>query len=205
MLDNWQRIEKLVRWTGLSVNSFALSVGLPRGENLYQIKKGNNGISKELANLITAKYPTVNKAWLLTGEGSTFLDSNHKMKLTPFYSLDIETLGGSRARHQITSMISLPMFEGSEFAALSLSAAMAPAIPQGAIVVVGSCDKDCFIPGNDYLVAGKKKTVLRTVRNGSREGTIRLIPANRTDFDEMEVELREIDHLYQVLAVITSK
>ena len=29
----------------MTVNYFALYIGLPRGENLYQIKKGNNGIS----------------------------------------------------------------------------------------------------------------------------------------------------------------
>ena len=49
LLDDWQRIEKIVRWTGLSVNSFALSIGLNRSENLYRIKRGDNGISKELA------------------------------------------------------------------------------------------------------------------------------------------------------------
>ena len=62
LLDDWQRIEKIVRWTGLSVNSFALSIGLNRSENLYRIKRGDNGISKELAELIAARYPEISRA-----------------------------------------------------------------------------------------------------------------------------------------------
>ena len=58
MLDTWHRLERVIKWTGLSVNSFALNIGLKRSENLYQIKKGNNGISRDLATLITTKYPS---------------------------------------------------------------------------------------------------------------------------------------------------
>ena len=74
MLDTWHRLERVIKWTGLSVNSFALNIGLKRSENLYQIKKGNNGISRDLATLITTKYPSVSKAWLLTGEGEMFVE-----------------------------------------------------------------------------------------------------------------------------------
>ena len=59
--DAWHRLERVIKWTGLSVNSFALNIGLKRSENLYQIKRGNNGISRDLAELIAAKYPSVSK------------------------------------------------------------------------------------------------------------------------------------------------
>ena len=55
VLDDWQRIEKVVRWAGLSVNAFALHIGLHRGENPYQLKPGNNGISTQLAELVVAR------------------------------------------------------------------------------------------------------------------------------------------------------
>jgi len=41
-MDNWQRIDSVIRWANMTINYFALYIGLPRGENLYQIKKGNN-------------------------------------------------------------------------------------------------------------------------------------------------------------------
>ena len=68
-MTNWQRLEQVVDWSNMSTNRFALSIGLKRSENLYQIKRGNFGISKELARLICQKYPEISKLWLLTGEG----------------------------------------------------------------------------------------------------------------------------------------
>ena len=42
ILTDWQRIEMVIQQSKLTVNAFARHIGLPRGENLYQIKKGNN-------------------------------------------------------------------------------------------------------------------------------------------------------------------
>lgn len=53
---------------------FCTQYRVETSENLYQIKKGNNGISRDLATLITTKYPSVSKAWLLTGEGEMFVE-----------------------------------------------------------------------------------------------------------------------------------
>jgi len=55
-MNSWSRLKKVIDWSGLSVNSFAKSIGLKRAENLYQIKKGNNSISKDLSELIAIKY-----------------------------------------------------------------------------------------------------------------------------------------------------
>lgn len=53
----------------MSTNYFARHIGLARGENLYQIKRGNNGISLDVADRIVSKFPQVDKLWLLTGRG----------------------------------------------------------------------------------------------------------------------------------------
>lgn len=51
-MSSWTRLEKLIVWSGLTINAFALSTGLKQAENLYQIKKGRNSISKDFAELI---------------------------------------------------------------------------------------------------------------------------------------------------------
>ena len=68
--NNWQRIEAVIKWANMSTNYFARHIGLARGENLYQIKRGNNGISLDVADRIVSKFPQVDKLWLLTGERS---------------------------------------------------------------------------------------------------------------------------------------
>jgi hypothetical protein len=55
----------------LKVNAkeFAENLGFDRADRIYHVLKGRNGISEDLAKIITSKYPDVNYTWLLTGEG----------------------------------------------------------------------------------------------------------------------------------------
>ena len=63
----WERLSEVIDYSGLSVNAFAKAIGLKRGENLYQIKKGNNGISPNLAKRINQVLPCFSVAWLISG------------------------------------------------------------------------------------------------------------------------------------------
>jgi len=51
-MSHWERLDKVIQYLGLNVNSFAKEIGLNRAERLYQIKKGNYDISKNLAGII---------------------------------------------------------------------------------------------------------------------------------------------------------
>ena len=64
----WARLEQVIQMSGMSTNSFAKHIGLAHGANLYQIKRGNNRISRKVADCVCEKYPAVDKLWLLTGE-----------------------------------------------------------------------------------------------------------------------------------------
>ena len=63
--NNWQRLEAVIKWAHMSTNYFARHIGLARGENLYQIKRGNNGISRDVARRIVTKFPQIDLLWLL--------------------------------------------------------------------------------------------------------------------------------------------
>ena len=58
-LAEWERLAEIIRRSGLSINAFALRIGLPRGEN---------GISRDLAERIHARYPQYSIRWLLSGD-----------------------------------------------------------------------------------------------------------------------------------------
>lgn len=69
--ENWQRIEAVIKWSEMSnVHKFSKHIGLAAAENLYRIKRGQNGISVKLAERITEFFPEISKGWLLCGEGS---------------------------------------------------------------------------------------------------------------------------------------
>ena len=74
--NNWQRIESVVKWANMTTNYFARYIGLSRGENLYQIKRGHNGISRKLGERIVQHFPQIDLLWLLTGRGQMFVSGS---------------------------------------------------------------------------------------------------------------------------------
>lgn len=199
VLDEWQRIEKIVRWAGLSVNSFALHIGLSRGENLYQIKKGNHGISKELAETISSKYPEISRGWLLTGEGDMFVAESGSRTAIPCYESDAIWLAGLDKLPQPAYVISLPRLGSASFAAPLQGKAMEPDIPGGAMLVLNETGLNNIVPGYPYLVVTDAVTVLRTVRKEPSDDKLRLTAVNPA-YDDMVIDVCEVKRIWAVKA-----
>lgn len=215
-MNNWQRLEQLIKWTGMSTNAFALSIGLKRSENLYQIKRGNFGISKELARLIIAKYPMINRSWLLSGDGDMFIDAlicNPKeMNLEsihgtiPFFQADIINVALDRQNQVPLYNMVLPMFKGASFAAPCHGTSMEPAIPHGSTVVVREVDINAVLPGEIFLAVTPDFVVLRRVRYvEGDECSFRLIAENREQFDDIIIKRDAINKIYLVTGVLISR
>lgn len=215
-MNNWQRLEQVIKWTGLSTNAFAKVIGLKRSENLYQIKRGSFGISKELARLITTKYTIVNRAWLLTGEGKMLKMSasdnesemmNNLIKgLIPYYPIDIVSFASNVFPTKPTHNLVLPMFIGATFATTCVGNAMRPSVPNGSIVVLRDSSVNSIVPGETYLIATNDFVLIRTIRTiDSNENKIMLVADNREQYDNIILEKTEINKIYIVLGVIINK
>ena len=191
MLDTWHRLERVIKWTGLSVNSFALNIGLKRSENLYQIKRGNNGISRDLANLITTKYPTVSKGWLLTGEGDMFIESQPATVPegggVPYYGMDVLSAVESDLRSEPRFRINVPLFNDCDLAALNIGTAMQTEIPEA------------------YLVVTQYFRGIRIIRFGEDPTDIQLLASNTKQYDPISIRSSEITKLFIVRGIIIKK
>jgi hypothetical protein len=205
LLTDWQRLEKVIKWTGHAINAFAREIGLNRAENLYQIKNGNNRISRNLADIIVDKYPKINKGWLLTGEGDMFTHDEDKGVSVPFYNADAEKYISSPGSFESHRRISIPMLEEVDFATVYYGRAMGDEIPQGAIVFFKKVELCCLVPGGDYLVVADNVTLLRRVRRNLDDGMLRLLPVDSVNFDEIRIEERQVTGLYVVRAVLINK
>lgn len=209
-LSNWERLDQVIKWTGLSVNAFAESIGLKRAENLYQIRKGNNGISHILSESIVKKHPEINKLWLLTGEGVMLLDKSVVINRfieggVPFYNIDINVIDDEQLNRPLYH-INVPAFHGADFAALCTSSAMSPDIPNGATVIFKACDIKDAILGETYLIVSKGFNGMRIIRRvPERDGFLRLVPKNTDDFDEFIIKKDVVKKLYAVKGVIIIK
>ena len=65
-----KKIDEILKYLGISAKAFAESLGYERPQIIYDIQKGKTKrISEDLSIKIVSVYKSINKVWLLTGEG----------------------------------------------------------------------------------------------------------------------------------------
>lgn len=208
-MTNWERLEQVITWAGLSTNAFAMAIGLKRAENLYQIKKGNNAISQNLAAKITRQYPAISKSWLLTGEGSMLADQvKSSGKKIPFYDSGFAGLPvdeRSKAPEPLY-YIDVPSIIDADFAVICVGSSMQPEIPSGSIVTLKEVSKDLILPGEIYFVVTDTYSTIKSIRTLEDDPSkFRLIPKNTKEYDEAIVPRDAILRLFLVKGIISTK
>lgn len=196
--QSWQRLEAVIRWANMSTNYFARHIGLARGENLYQIKRGNNGISLNLADRIVKTYPEINKLWLLTGEGDMFLNSARQGSQFPFYDIDLELALRDLTAREMDSRLTIPGIVECDFAMRYMGHAMEPLIPAGTVVLLKKTDVNAIIPGEEYVIVSQNIVTLRTVRTAEKPRLLRLVAAASRHYDDLIIAKSDVVDIYAV-------
>lgn len=196
--NNWERIESVIHWANMTTNYFARYIGLPRGENLYQIKRGNYGISRDVAQRIVERFPEIDLLWLLTGDGQMFAGKNNRGAQIPFYRLDVERDIARLCDRDSDDGLLVPGMEDCDLAMLYMGEAMGPRIPAGTIVILKKVDFDEIIPGGEYVIVCGKVVTLRFVRVAEEEGLWRLAACDRTLYDDIVVRRDAVSAVYKV-------
>jgi hypothetical protein len=83
-----ERIRKIIDYYDVSANKLSIQLRLGTPQVLYDVLKGKNGISKDLAEKITIHCKEFNPGWLLTGEGE-MLKSNKSVNNSVEYWRDL--------------------------------------------------------------------------------------------------------------------
>lgn len=209
-MSNWSRLEEIVKWADMSVHSFAMRIGLNRSENLYQIKRGRNGISLDLANRIVRCFPEINLNWILTGEGymlnSEPVCYETSNKGIPFFSGELTEVITSFKELEPHSYIKLPVISDCDLALTISGDSMSPEIDSGSILLLKEVDAGYIDFGERYLVVTDKCIVVRDVQPvEGRRKKLSLVPVNREKYDTMTVSTSKIKYLFLVRGVITIK
>lgn len=210
-MNSWGRLEKVILWSGLTINAFSQAIGLRRAENLYQIKKGNNSISKELAEKIVSKYPHISKSWLLTGEGNMFVDEKEdesSIKSIPFYNSGLLefSLDADSKEHTPLYNIQIPSLSNCDFAATCVGNSMHPDIPSGSIVALKEVNFNNILFGEIYFIVTDSYSTIKYLRQVEGDDSkYRLVPKNTTEFDEVILDKSQIRRLFLVKGVISTK
>ena len=77
-MDDKERLEAIIKYTGKRINALAKDLGFPNGNVLYNIKGERNGISASLATKIAERYPEINQNWVWTGKGTMIVEKNEE-------------------------------------------------------------------------------------------------------------------------------
>lgn len=199
----WKRLSAVIEWADMSANYFARHIGLARGENIYQIKRGNNGISRRLAERIVNHFPQISKMWLLTGEGDMFVEPSLVLRSIPFYNLELEETLRYIEEQTPTSEMTIPQLEGCDLAMLYHGKPMERLFPAGSILFLKKIAFDEVIPGREYAVVTKKMVTLRNVRLAGKSDEVRLTAADNQNYDDMVVPVDELEAIYKVCGQLT--
>ncbi|WP_163628927.1 hypothetical protein [Paludibacter sp. 221] len=79
-MSDIERINDIIKYSGLSVRAFSSHIGLRGPQSIYDIQRGKHGISKRLADLIHSKYLNFNYNWIRTGEGEMLKSNEVKLE-----------------------------------------------------------------------------------------------------------------------------
>ena len=212
-MDSWERLYEIIKWTGLTTNAFAISIGLNRAENLYQIKKGKNNISRDLAEKITTIYCNINKSWLLTGEGAMFSkeqkDSAIPLRSIPYYdNLPLTSFQTRAIDNNIKPLyyLSIPSMSDCNLAIQFIGNSMTPDIPLGSILVLKESSVQEYLPGEIYYIVTENfctARILRAVEND--DSKLRLTPRNTENYDEIFLNKSDVIRLFLIKGVISSR
>ena len=199
-ISDWERLESVIRWAQMTINGFGVHIGLPRAENLYQIKAGKNGISRALATRIVEHFPEVSLGWLLSGEGDMF-GRRERADAVPFYDGDLGACRQCLREREPDGVFSLPAMVGCDLAVRSSDDAMADEVMVGSILFLKQIGIEAIISGALYVIVCPSYVILRRARlcyNDAGQMRLKLEPANK-NYDEMIVSPEQVDAIYRVV------
>lgn len=206
----YQRIERIMEYYNLNPNSLAVSIGLKRAQNLYDIRDGKvQSISNNLAEKIITVFPVINKNWLLTGNGNMTYNEDTKLnnKLIKLY--DVEASGGFGSfesmidENKVVGEFVIPTFSSAEWMIYVKGSSMYPKYSSGDIIACKQLNESKFLQWNKvYVLATKEQGLLvKRLMPSEKEKHIQAVSDNK-DYPPFDVPEDEIIGIAIVLGVI---
>lgn len=209
----------------MSPFAFSQKYGDNGGVKTSAIIRERNGVSSKMLDLITAAYPEINRAWLLTGEGEMLKSEQPKKiddiaghgKLIPFY--DAEAAAGNN--YEMDMMPSRPVgmieigsvLRDSESAIRVYGNSMVPNYPAGCVIGL-KLHTDSFIePGRVYVVETRDNRYLKRLYYTKDKKSFHCLSDNTMKYEDgprkgelyyqdFEIPIDEVVRLHRVVGVI---
>jgi hypothetical protein len=205
--DNWKRLLQVIERFGKSINGFAMQIGLSRAENLYHIRKGNYGISEDLADRIIKQDAEIDRTWLLSGVGNMLRSEVIEPERVPFYLDEVEEILPGIACIEPSGYNQLPYKINCDLVIRSFSKPMSDTISAAQDLFLKRVDIDSVVQGNEYVLMLNHPTdnvIWRRVRWVSKNSNRwRLVARNREEFPDLFIDRSEVMQAWRVISRLT--
>ena len=211
-------INKVLEYTGLTPSVFAKKLGEKRPQRIYDIQNGKTKkLSPEIADKITSVFPTINRTWLLTGEGD-MLNENATLtilnddKITTVPLLPISAQGGTlndfvmAVKEMDCEKIISPIGH-ADFAITVSGDSMAPEYPSGSQVLIKKINERAFIDwGRTYVLDTCNGTVIKKLMpsDDGDSNIVKCVSVN-PGYPPFDVNLNDVYGIYRVMLVMAIK
>lgn len=200
--NNWERLERVLKYVNMTANAFATHIGIQRSENIYHIKRGAFGISEELAERITAHFPEINPTWLLSGVGDMFINQTSNKSIVPFYERGIEQLLNQERETKPTKV-------GKYQLPYECDCDVVVRISDRSMALPGTAAIDLFlkhittgemIQGNEYLIMFDDQILWRKIRHiKTAPDKWRLVAYDRAEAPDIIIDKSNICRVWRVI------
>lgn len=200
---HWERLEQVIKATRHSTNSFAKHIGLPRGENLYQIKRGKNRISLDVALRIHERYPEYPIAWLMFGVNESPIlpgEESQIVRIPIFRDLQkIDTPLPDQNDGQL--ILSASVTNGAQLAVPYTDDILNPYL-RNSMMLLRECGVDEIVYGNIYFVATASFRRFRIVQKDDDVDNLQLKTTQPTLYEDIVIHREQITSLWLVCGAV---
>lgn len=222
-MANMHYLNKLIDYLKLNPKQFSESLGFDRVDRIYNVLNFKNGISANLANIITNTYPSVNYEWLLTGKGEMLLldqqslsvDSSSPITIPidegqPILDIRIcagQGIGLYGSENKVLSWVNIPDFKGCVGLIVYGESMYDKYAPGDAVFVREISDCNYIENGQPYIVITKEDRLLKLVYIENEKlslvsyNTV-LNPDGRRTYPDMVISPDDILFLYKVVGKV---
>ena len=220
-------LNELVNHLGITVNQLSESIGKGRSQWAYDVlnPKKKVGISKNIAELISNKYPEINRAWLLgvddnmllagdttqPGGGDSVVASEDVpvksyTRGKPYYNVDF--IGGfdlvlNDQTINPDYLLDFKKYEEADYWCNITGHSMEPLISNGDIIALKQLNgwRDFLLYGEVYgVVTDEMRTVKIVTKSEKGDDYLQLVPVNKSpEYQPQDIPVRLITHVLQVL------
>lgn len=197
--NNWARLVATIEWLNLTANSFAMKIGMSRCEHLYQIKRGNFGITPDLADRITKQFPEISRTWLLTGAGHMLSSQSTDGHNLPYYDDEVEYLLSRIDSTKPTGYVDMPLIPSCEIIVKSNCKAMVDARNFSTHLFIRNVDPTEITADKEYVLMLPRETMWRRVK-AVKGYNITLTANNEGVMPDLTVDVTDVIQAWQVIA-----